>query len=396
MPLYAQKAHASYIGGRTTAYLGTGSQGMSPRNISMQCQLGLGLLCVAFSLQAASRLDQDELEAMRAPPKASTQSKVIRLGPANERAGPGNDSIVGSNQNDRLAGGGGDDWLNGGAGDDELSGQDGDDYLIGAEGNDVLIGGAGNDRYRFDARDGVDKIDDVSGRNTLMIFAAEQPMVLDLVGDEYLISYGSESQIRMSEATFDTLQFLSVRILMNKEEFIQMYGRGKIAYPRRSVSPEGKPTLTAGPLDSEVNGTSADEIFVGGPGDDVLIGGGGNDEFRPGTPSGALAVGGIGNDVYVFNRDDGRLMIGDEGGTDTIKMGAGIELSELVVTYRGGDLILLVADSAQAADDVNEAARWSIRILRVGDSNAHLIERIVFATGEVLDGAEVYRNVRKE
>lgn len=155
-----------------------------------------------------------------------------------------------------------------------------------------------------------------------------------------------------------------------------------------------KKVLTADPAGDRVEGSSQDEVLVGGPGEDFLHGNGGNDEFRPGSPSGAAVVGGSGNDVYVFKLDDGRLLINDKGGDDEIRLGPGIKPADVTITLAEG-LIVLVQGSAQAAAQVKEIDRWSIRTMQVRDAAAQAIERIVFADGVIWDQAEIQRRAQK-
>lgn len=203
-----------------------------------------------------------------------------------------------------------------------------------------------------------------------------------------MITYGQTNHIRMSRATFDTMQFLSGKTLLSRDEFLQMYG-GALGAPKQSVSEGGKRTLTAGPLGGEVKGTAVGEILIGGPGTDVLIGGGGNDEFRPGKPAGAQAIGGAGNDVYLFNRDDGRLMIRDEGGSDEIRFGAGITPADVRLHSGSGTLTLLVTGSAQADSKVKPRDQWSIMIV----DEPMAIERITFSEGTIWNQPEIQRRL---
>lgn len=344
----------------------------------------LTTLLLAPAAYSASRLPQPELDALRAPPKATSPAKRAPQRSADERGTAGNDGLDGSDENDPLAGGAGDGTLNGAGGNDELLGETGNDYLDGAGGNDSLRGGPGDDRYRFFGRDGGhDTIIDTDGRNVLLFMDVLNPMGVQQSGDGYVISYGGNSSIRMSSSTFDTFKFLSLNTLLDKEEFLQMYGRGEIGYPRKGKTAQGKVTLTAGPMGQQVDGSPADEVLVGGGGTDLLIGGGGNDEFRPGGPAGATAIGGTGNDVYIFGRNDGRLLIRDEGGVDEIRMDVGIKTSDVTVRVGPGALIILVAGTAQAAGDVMGENRWSIQIVRLGNAQAGSIERIVFADGTI-------------
>jgi Ca2+-binding RTX toxin-like protein len=155
-----------------------------------------------------------------------------------------------------------------------------------------------------------------------------------------------------------------------------------------------KKVLTAGPTGDQIDGSPQDEVLVGGPGEDFLYGNGGNDEFRPGSPSGAAAVGGPGNDTYVFKLDDGRLLISDEGGNDEIRLGPGIKPSDVTISASAG-LVLLVRGSAQAAPQVKEIDRWSIRIIPLRNAAAEAIEQIAFADGVIWDQAEIQRRTGK-
>ena len=61
-----------------------------------------------------------------------------------------------------LGAGRGSDTVVGGAGDDVLSGGAGDDLIVGGSGEDTMAGGAGIDRFRFQAGDGSDIVNDFS------------------------------------------------------------------------------------------------------------------------------------------------------------------------------------------------------------------------------------------
>jgi len=61
------------------------------------------------------------------------------------RGEAGNDHILGRGGNDFLLGGSGNDTIEGGDGSDTLRGESGDDTLIGGDGEDHFVGGSGND-----------------------------------------------------------------------------------------------------------------------------------------------------------------------------------------------------------------------------------------------------------
>lgn len=97
----------------------------------------------------------------------------------------------------------------------------------------------------------------------------------------------------------------------------------------------------------------------------------------------------------MFKRDDGRLLIQDKGGDDEIRLGPGIKPSEVTITAAVEGLTLLVQGSAQAAPQVKDIDRWSIRTIQLQNAAAEAIERIVFADGVTWDQAEIQRRARK-
>lgn len=79
------------------------------------------------------------------------------------------DILVGDDKANTLYGLRGNDTLNGGKGNDTLHGGDGNDILVGGKDKDTLIGGFGNDTYLYHKGDGLDVIQDQSGKDTLKI-----------------------------------------------------------------------------------------------------------------------------------------------------------------------------------------------------------------------------------
>jgi len=84
--------------------------------------------------------------------------QAILADPVQASAGSAGGALFGSRFDDALAGG---------AGDDVLQGAAGNDILAGRGGNDSLSGSGGDDTYLFGLGDGVDRIRDLSGSNTL-------------------------------------------------------------------------------------------------------------------------------------------------------------------------------------------------------------------------------------
>lgn len=230
----------------------------------------------------------------------------------------------------------GDDTLTGTAGGDVLSGGGGDDILSTLEGDDYLIGGAGNDQL-----DGGAGLDDLYGGE----------------GDDHLIG-----------------------------------GTGK-------------------------------DYLLGGAGNDTLDGGAGNDVLTGGTGD-DLLKGGTGDDLYIFNRGDGKDTIDEsayeevqeayteyhwsdgsvtetlqngktiywkdnsnslvwvnetrtghnavtravEGGDDTIQFGVNIDISDLIMSRVGEDMLIQLAPLDEADTTIEDQItikKWTTLEFRV-------------------------------
>ncbi|WP_196489484.1 calcium-binding protein, partial [Xylella fastidiosa] len=104
----------------------------------------------------------------------------------------------------------------------------------------------------------------------------------------------------------------------------------------------------------------ADNVLIGGTGDDTLYGS-------------AFA------DTYLFNKGDGHDTIIEQGGTDKLVFGEGLYQKEARFTKSGNDLSILLNGGG---DQVTVAGWFS--------AAAHQVESLVFQDGTVLS-AEVER-----
>jgi len=133
--------------------------------------------------------------------------------------GGGNDTIVGGAGNDTIYGNKGDDYISGGPGDDKLVGGLGFDTLSYAESNsdvfiwiddgvvdsdegidefkmfDRFVGSAHNDNFRNFSKSGIEIVAG-AGDDLVIIGSGAQKNLIDLGdGDDFLISYGSETTV---------------------------------------------------------------------------------------------------------------------------------------------------------------------------------------------------------
>ena len=249
----------------------------------------------------------------------------------------GNDYLDGGAGKDVLSGGGGADTLLGGddndqlygdysdtpdalQGDDYLDGGDGDDLLVGAGGSDTLIGGDGDDTLDGDGSGlaeslyGNDYLDGGAGNDTLIgnggadtLFGGEGNDVLSgdaadvplsVQGDDYLDGGAGNDHLEGMGGN-DTL------LGGTGDDFL---GGG-----------DGNDSLDGGDGNDTLMGDAGDDVLSGGAGDDTLIAGQGND----------IVDGGDGDDTYIYARGDGTLTITDDGGSNTLRFGAGITTEQI-------------------------------------------------------------------
>lgn len=101
---------------------------------------------------------------------------IGNLGDDRINGGPGNDLIRGNNGRDRLYGDGGDDFIEGNNDADRLFGGDGNDQLIGGGSIDRIFGEAGDDQ--ISGGSAIDQIDGGTGSDT--VSKAESDVLVDV------------------------------------------------------------------------------------------------------------------------------------------------------------------------------------------------------------------------
>ncbi len=274
----------------------------------------------------------------------------------------GNDVLTGFERDDIIDGGGGNDTvyarggadvIDGGAGDDRLYGQAGNDtyviYPLG--GNDILtedLGGllADADRLRFAG--GLVKADMAFTRegSDLLVASSARGVAVRIVNQFSALqdSNGIES-MEFSDGT-----------LLDRAAIRQL-----VSFPTA-----GDDVLTGDDSNESIDALGGNDVVYGLGGDDVLRGNAGADTL----------YGGAGNDTYDFRIGDGVDLVNDldpfggSGGTDTLRLGAGITPASVTLQRVGNDLQV---STASASDKVTIAGYHSR-----GD-----FERIAFADGTV-------------
>jgi Ca2+-binding RTX toxin-like protein len=263
------------------------------------------------------------------------------------------DAIDAGAGNDTVYARGGADVIDGGAGDDRLYGQAGNDtyviYPLG--GNDILaedLGGllADADRVRFGG--GLVKADMVFTRNgsDLLVTSTAKGVAVRIV-NQFAATQDSNGVESMEFSDGAVLDRTAIRQLV-------------------SVPTAGDDVLTGDDSNESIDALGGNDVVYGLGGDDVLRGNTGADTL----------YGGAGNDTYDFRIGDGVDLVNDlgpfggSGGTDTLRLGAGITPASVILQRQDNDLQVA---TASASDKVIIAGYYSR-----GD-----FERIAFADGTV-------------
>ncbi|MFO1204712.1 MAG: calcium-binding protein [Burkholderiales bacterium] len=262
------------------------------------------------------------------------------------------DMLDGGAGNDYLRGYGGDDLLVGGAGDDILvgdgggtrAGEIGNDTLVGGSGFDRMDGGRGDDRYEVAVGDGIDKIFDSSGVNTVVFGAGISPSSItvqqgqDESGAYAVIGYGSGDMLAVQNGFTGGIQFYR-------------FGDGTVLTPAELTRRLDRANY------AKVEGDAGSETL---------------------ESSGLLEVleGGAGSNVYLFGASDGNDIVVEGGGQDVLRFDASVVGGQVVFTRTSqGDLVVGLAGGS------------SVRIEGHYLDPDRRLETIEFADGSVLDTA---------
>ncbi|TAF15307.1 MAG: hypothetical protein EAZ74_02040, partial [Alphaproteobacteria bacterium] len=191
------------------------------------------------------------------------------------------------------------------SGDDVIAGSKTNDTLAGGGGNDLLMGDAGNDEYRFNIGDGVDRIVDSSGTDTLRFGTAILATAItilrsDETPDDLIVrlsatdrvalaginSSNSVEQVQFADSTRWTVADMQARYIANAatsgNDTIEGFASNN--------------TLSGGNGNDVLRGAAGNDSLLGGTGDDTLQGDAGNDTLR-GDDGNDRLIGSIGNDV---------------------------------------------------------------------------------------------------
>jgi Ca2+-binding RTX toxin-like protein len=291
------------------------------------------------------------------------------------------------------------DHLQGGTDSDEFYGRGGNDWLYGWYGNDRFEGGRGDDRlhgqygsddYFYFAGDGRDTINELKSEfavdrllfgpgiapGAVAIRRSSDDLVMQLAdGGSVLVQQAYRSGKELDEVRFaDGTVWSSAQI---RAWLIQ----GTDAAQTLTGYETGDLIDGLGGND-RISAAEGDDDLFGGDGDDQLAGDAGHDSLRGGRGL-DIARGDAGSDTFFFTRVDfpatgldrvSEPSAGVASDVDTLVL-EDVVRSEVAVATCGSNICLRLAGGQGI-----EIIRWSGR---------HNIERVVFADGIVLTGADL-------
>ncbi|WP_350335254.1 calcium-binding protein [Coralliovum pocilloporae] len=295
--------------------------------------------------------------------------------------------------------------LRGRGGNDILTTGTGDDILRGDQGADKLSGGKGNDLYiylRGDGRDEIDEAVSVEGGVDRLAFGygidAEDVHIdivnggdlrLRIVDDETGAFGDDEIRIKDWVNSNKKIEYISfgdgtVFDLSRIEQISNGYTSQSISLPTPSESLASANAYTnhkrvlGNSGNNTLNGSKDDDLLDGRGGSDRLNGGGGDDVYVFGKGSGVETItdhhevtesyveretytytanGVFGPTTFVGSRNVTKTRTDHvDGGQDTILLGPGIDISDLLFKRVGNDIVAGIVNPAQPATDPTKLA----------------------------------------
>ncbi|OIQ99411.1 bifunctional hemolysin/adenylate cyclase precursor [mine drainage metagenome] len=272
--------------------------------------------------------------------------------------------------------------LTGNSLDNIITANSGNDTLIAGSGVATMIGGTGSDTFV------VNNVNDVvqaqsSGSNINTVLTSVSYVapvnVQNLTGTgsaDITLTGNSLNNVITANSGNDTLIAGSgvatmiggtgsdTFVVNNVNDVVQAQSSGNnintVLTSVSYVAPANVQNLTGlGSADLTLTGNSLDNTITANSGNDTMIGGGGNDTFVGGAGN-DLMLGGTGNDTYVYNRGNGLDNLVDTGGTNTIRLGAGLSYLNVVVrlTYADGTPYTVYANGNRERDHRDEGDHY--------------------------------------
>ncbi len=349
--------------------------------------------------------------------------------------GAGADILIGGSGNDTLIASSGDDILDGGTGNDILQGGMGNDtyffgfgygkdiiydsaYTYGYTGTDVYQ--AGSDTIRFGEGITVSNIIARIDGNNLILAIKEDGKTFEELSDVITLTNWYSSYNRIENITFDdgttlnTINAILSLVITDGNDVIKgtetalnidaKDGDDVITASNTASNMinggAGNDNITTGSGSDTIYGDDGNDTIYTGGGNDTIYGGSGNDviaassgdDILDGGTGNDILQGGMGNDTYFFGFGYGKDIIYDsaytygytgtdvyQAGSDTIRFGEGITVSNIIARIDGNNLILAIKEDGKTFDELSD----TITITNWYSAN-NKIENIIFDDGTIL------------
>ena len=224
------------------------------------------------------------------------------------------------------------DIIHAGGGDDTVYAGHGDDVIIGGKGNDNLNGDEGDDTYVWSRGDGFDTVYDTAGNDSIRFGAGicfEDLKFAYDKGDLLITLFDDPAQGMRIKSFFDNRNIYKIEKLQFADGSSFNLAESGLTLRQSDAAEQSQGTayddIIYGNGGSDtIHAKGGNDIIIGGKGDDILHG----DDPYDGEP---------GNDTYIWNLGDGFDELHDERGSNIIRFGAGIALSDLTFRYSGTD-----------------------------------------------------------
>lgn len=308
-----------------------------------------------------------------------------------------------------------------------LDGTDGNDVLSvpvgttglfrGGVGEDALVGGSGSDRYIFSLGDGNDTLEDrgsvasFNPNEDRIVFADQlidnvqysrpDPLTEDLlvtygnIGDSILIIGGLSARNEIEFIEFADGQVISaddVRRIVLQADIDNLDGVVTGTSQNDIIeSIDVSVAIDAGDGDDVIISNSGNDVISGGDGNDDIDTGAGNDEIQAGDGDDVIRSGqgddlidaGRGSDAILYASGDGQDLIRAGGGSDNTLIFEDSDVSDLVVSRDGNDVVLtFLGNSIDSLRLEGQLSAASPTFFNFGPSPT--IGAFQFADGEVL------------
>jgi len=130
--------------------------------------------------------------------------------------------------------------------------------------------------------------------------------------------------------------------------------------------------------DEKLQGLAGDDFLKGQEGNDLLIGGEGNDTLEGGEGDDTLQ-GDSGDDFYIYNRGDGKDLIVESSGFDTLTLGEGISIDDVLIVEDGYDVLVGLKEDNKEIYELSDVIRIKHQLVEGIE-----VEHLEFYDGSVI------------